>query len=449
MEGALRRRPGAAGFTLVEVLVAVVIMAIVGVAIAAISLTGVVRISGDNETRQQDAVAAQWVSTVFARDVQGAAGIVAPGCAVSSDPGGSLVDSIALLSSTTGDVIEYRVVGLGPYSLVRVDCAADRHRQIVGELAVKPQFRCGVGACTPPATPRRISISTGRTSSSEFRLDGSRRTLFADDDDPTTPPPSVPPTQLPPFLALGGSEPLLVNGHAVELVINGSAYVNLPENATSGDIVRLDGGPKFTVTGDLALQEGGTCRGCTADFYFPERIPDPLRFLPPPDTTDLPSRTDCEQHPTKDVRVCLPGKYANPFPPTGGPGPGSKDFQLEPGVYALQGGLKATGNGSITGEGVLLYNEAGKIEVRSGYRLDLGPSMHELYKGLLIFQPRENKSEIVINGNAELATLAGTIYAPGSDGVVLGGGTGSLTVGRVVGTNLQVSGNGTVRVNGS
>ena len=53
-----------------------------------------------------------------------------------------------------------------------------------------------------------------------------------------------------------------------------------------------------------------------------------------------------------------------------------------------------------------------------------------------------------INGNAALASLTGTIYAPGSTSVVLGGGGGTLQVGRVVGGNLTVSGNGTVIVNG-
>jgi len=47
-----------------------------------------------------------------------------------------------------------------------------------------------------------------------------------------------------------------------------------------------------------------------------------------------------------------------------------------------------------------------------------------------------------------LASLAGTIYAPASQGVVLGGGNGTLRIGRVIAENLEVSGNGTVIVSG-
>ena len=124
-----------------------------------------------------------------------------------------------------------------------------------------------------------------------------------------------------------------------------------------------------------------------------------------------------------------------------------KDYELRPGIYVLRDGMKVT-NGSITGSGVLIYNEIGNVKI-TGAALDVTPPTSGTYSGILFFQARSNTSQFEIVGNAALASLAGTIYAPMSSGVVLGGGGWSLYVGRVIGQNLETSGGGTVVVDGS
>jgi len=69
------RERSRSGFTLVEVLVGVVMLGLIGIAVASISITGVLQFSDDSQERQADAATAQFASVVFAGDVQGAAGL--------------------------------------------------------------------------------------------------------------------------------------------------------------------------------------------------------------------------------------------------------------------------------------------------------------------------------------------------------------------------------------
>jgi hypothetical protein len=144
--------------------------------------------------------------------------------------------------------------------------------------------------------------------------------------------------------------------------------------------------------------------------------------------------------------VCQPGIYPDEFPPSLGPA-NVKDFILQPGEYILQNGISLP-NGSLRGTGVHLYNQSGAIRINGG-QFQLTPPTSGIYAGILLFQARTNTSTITINGNADLAVLAGTMYAPASNGFELGSGTGSLTVGRIVGTSLSTSGSGAVTVGGS
>ena len=105
-------------------------------------------------------------------------------------------------------------------------------------------------------------------------------------------------------------------------------------------------------------------------------------------------------------------------------------------------------NGSVVGSDVMIYNEIGDVRI-NGADLDLSPQSSGAYTGIMFFQARSNAEEFSILGNAQLASLTGTIYAPSSVNVVLGGGGGEMRVGRVIGQNLQTSGGGTVIIDGS
>jgi hypothetical protein len=325
-------------------------------------------------------------------------------------------------------------------------------RTVVDELHEAPTVTCEmvdgtVGACTT-GEPRRVTLQVSRTAAFGFELDGSSRLVDANNAEP--------PLEVPTFVSLGGDTPLEVGGNS-HLRVIGNAYVNRPSSGLPA--VRLTGGPgnasdpgsyRLWVSGEFKLQEGATCSGCDQNRAnqqpgtFQTRLLDPLRFLPAPDTTGMPVRDNCPV--TSGVRVCEPGVYTDEFPPAKGGG-GVKDFRLRPGIYVLRGDVKVT-NGSLIGEGVLLYNEAGDVKI-TGADIDLSPPTTGPYSGILFFQARTNSAEFQIVGNAQLASLTGTIYAPASTNVKLGGGDGEMRVGRVIGQNMEVSGNGTVIVDGS
>ena len=105
-------------------------------------------------------------------------------------------------------------------------------------------------------------------------------------------------------------------------------------------------------------------------------------------------------------------------------------------------------NYSLSGSGVLIYNEVGDVKIKGG-KLDLHPSTTGFYAGVLLFQARTNKDAISISGNSSLSSLGGIIYAPVSTDVELAGGGGQLRVGAVVGQSLTISGTGDVYINGA
>jgi PKD repeat protein len=129
---------------------------------------------------------------------------------------------------------------------------------------------------------------------------------------------------------------------------------------------------------------------------------------------------------------------------------GNASLTLQPGVYVIAGGgLAVTGNGSLSGSGVFLYN-AGSNYPNSGGNfggVTLGgngtfnltpPAVGQPYAGILLFQSRDNPRALSLGGNGVLGTR-GTIYAPAA--MVSLGGNGNLQSTLVVNT-LTVSGNG-------
>jgi hypothetical protein len=131
------------------------------------------------------------------------------------------------------------------------------------------------------------------------------------------------------------------------------------------------------------------------------------------------------------------------------------------GTYVLHKGLDISGNGTVSGSGILLVNgcgsdvatsctaSGGPFTVAGQAAIDFTGPASGTYAGILYFQPAANTSAVSITGGASVQSLGGILYAPGSSGVTLGSGGGGLKLGAVIGTNLTVAGNGTVVVGGS
>lgn len=430
------------GFTLIEVLASVTILAAVLAVFTAVSLTALDAASNQNSDRELDASTAQFIGATFGRDVEGSSGITSTACGNA----GTLL--ITFTSSTSpGRTVSYWTrPGDDGTELVRTQCAngsVTSTEVVATEIGVPPTVTCDGTACDPAARPRprEVTLRTGRRDDFAFRLTGSRRTMDSE---------TAPPVLTARLFSLGGSTPLSIGGNG-KVVVNGDAYVN----SSAANAINLNGNnARLTVNGSLKVLQGGGCSGCNATKVtpfppgsFPSALPDPLAHLPAPSESGLPAGA-CS------AGRCKPGVYSSTLSLT-------SSTTFEPGIYVLRRGLSFSGgpNTVISGSGVLLFNgcgtgapasctnQQGSVSVSGQVRVDLTPPTSGTYAGILLFQSRSNSSTISISGGAQASSYQGVLYAPNGS-VTLGTGGGGMSFGAVIGQNLSVSGNGSVTING-
>lgn len=453
------------GFTLIEMLIAIAVLAVISVAAIGVSVGMVSRVSTDTKQRQAEATTAQWVASRFTRDVQGMSG-VAPECA----PGtGSRL--VTLEPSGPDPVIEYRVTSSDSgYGLERVTCGdAKASIRLAHDLSFRPSVSCDGGECVQNTSPRVVEITIRRSEDFEFTLNGVRRTS---DVRIATP--------LPALVSLGGDQPLSVTG-AARLNVTGDVFLNNPA-ATAASIT---GSGTMSVSGDLLVQQGSppgsalrvtgaarvsvsgngpapaditTTGSARVDINGHERstptsgIEDPLRLLPTPDTSTMPTITSCPLQ--GGYNMCKPGIYRGPatFPPdeNGNSGGGVRKFRLAPGVYVLRKGFAA--GASITVEsdgGVMFFIESGSVTINGAAKVHLEPQTSGAHGGIIFFQPATNTSRFSITASGDVKAIDGTIYAPGATAVDLASGAGTLSIQQVIGRNVSITGSGSVTIGGN
>lgn len=440
---------GSSGFTLVEVLVSLAILAVIGVGVSAISFSGVVAVKDSAAKHQDGSVAVQFASMVFARDVQGSTGVVS---ACGDAAGG--VRLITLAQSGERAPVEYRRSAKSPYDLMRVTCPsplakvpeAAIGKQVLVESAQQlPEVTCDGQKCLDGSNPREVVLSVPREHASTIELVGSRRT-----DTPEPPPTTTTTTTTTPgpvpggpsFLALGGSVPLEMGGSA-GVFVSGDAFFNA--GSAGGDAIRMSGNPKIEVAGDFALQKPGTCAGCEKRANkqpgsYPDAIEDPLGYLASPNPAGSPTRKECRT--VGRQAVCSPGVYEGLFPTASG---GVSDFLLEPGVYILQYGLTMS-HGTISGEGVMLYTVNGAMSISGDSRIKLTPPANGPYEGIAVFQERTGTGSLAIAGNAEISVPGGTIY--GATQHLAMSGSSRIEANRILTRSVAMSGNTMLVANG-
>lgn len=200
-----------------------------------------------------------------------------------------------------------------------------------------------------------------------------------------------------------GRNALWLQGNA-RLRIEGAVIVN----SSANDALFAQGNPsliahQISIVGNYRLQGNAFVNPTPSVGQQP--APDPLMSLPAPDPSGLPvfpGRTIGGN----DSSTLPPGIYTGQIRVEG-----NGQVRLQPGIYILRGGLLVSGNGRVQGDGVLLYNERGRIEVQGNGELKLSAPTSGIYEGISIFQPRTNTQPVWLSRNAKFE-VTGAVYAP-------------------------------------
>jgi len=206
------------------------------------------------------------------------------------------------------------------------------------------------------------------------------------------------------------------------LTVSGNAGIKIPGavvvDSSSSSALSASGNTQIqALVIDIhgGVQKSGNASFSPAPLTGATSLPDPFAGLPSPSTTGL----------TNDGSVNLSGNSSR----TINQGiysqitvSGNAKLTLNGGIYIIAGGgLTVTGNASISGTGVFVYNAGSKypnsggnyggITLSGNGTFSMTAPTSGTYAGVLIFQSHQNTRALSFSGNA-MAGMNGTIYAP-------------------------------------
>jgi Flp pilus assembly protein TadG len=243
------------------------------------------------------------------------------------------------------------------------------------------------------------------------------------------------------------------------LTYNGGMFINSPEPSGSGHCAINP--PSSTETwgirafGEYKIWSVGahTYNGQTkvspvpieTGFNSGQPISDPLEGLPEPQCTATGSVVG---------GVHQPGWYGGPGQPSLS---GNQNKTFAPGIYCISGDVNVAGNGSWSGDGVVLYFMNGALSFRGNGNLTLtAPNETNCngnngdltasctYKGMMMYSSRSNTNTLDFRGNGDIRVI-GLVYA--LNGRVEGKGGGAdpddwVVKGQIIAGSVAGDGNG-------
>lgn len=153
--------------------------------------------------------------------------------------------------------------------------------------------------------------------------------------------------------------------------------------------------------GDFSALKGED--GCGAKVYSQS-------FAPPPANLGI----ICAAPAIVSGNSLSPGYWSGAFPPAG-------ITTLQPGTYCVSGAFTLNGGQKLNGNGVTIVMNSGNLHWNGGSEVRLSAPTSGSYKGLLIYFPPDNSSDVDVNGNSN-AKITGTILAQNSDCFFAGSG---------------------------
>jgi hypothetical protein len=262
------------------------------------------------------------------------------------------------------------------------------------------------------------------------------------------------------LLDLTDDKSLMVTGNGQVTVNNCGAVV---VNSSDPRAIFLTGNAVVTATeADVGLGGGAVTQGHAVlnllepEFNQEKATPDPFALPLPP----MPSPHFAAVHVSSGAVTLSPGTYDGGITVDG-----TASVTLLPGVYYLNGGgFAVTGQGSVSGTGVLLVNaplgpgDTVSIDGQGSVSLTAPTGLTgalAAYNGFALFQDPASANTVQITGQGSL-TVTGTVYAPaalfkidGNGNVVVSAFSGGhLSLGGIVVANeAMVTGNGDLVIN--
>jgi hypothetical protein len=228
---------------------------------------------------------------------------------------------------------------------------------------------------------------------------------------------------------------LSLSGNAQLNLATGPVYVN----SSSSSAISLSGSAQVTA-GSISTV-GGTQKSANAKFSTSPvtgvgTFGDPLSNLAVPEAATYNLLVKGSVNVSSSAsRTINPGIYSQISVS------GSGKLTMNPGIYVIAGGgFSVTGNGSVSGDGVMIYNAGSNYLSPSGHtfgvvnlsgngNISLTAPTSGPYAGILIFQSSDNTNTVALSGNG-ITKPGGTIYAPAATLTMSGSGkfNGSLVV---------------------
>jgi Flp pilus assembly protein TadG len=243
----------------------------------------------------------------------------------------------------------------------------------------------------------------------------------------------------------GGGGTSTIKGN-VSVIVNSNSPGAM--NANGGSTVTA---PEFDVTGGWVTSGGATFDGTIKTGVPP--TPDPLRFVPEPNPDDLIKRSDKRLTYSQAETITLnPGLYE------GGISIGGQaNIILNPGIYYVRGGFTFSGQGTLTGSNIMIFNypmsTSDAVSLSGGGSgggsISLTPMDSGPYAGISIFQSRTSPDQptVGITGNGGHALeIKGTFYVPKGELKVTGNGDQDTIGSQYISDTLTLGGNGTFNV---
>ena len=146
----------------------------------------------------------------------------------------------------------------------------------------------------------------------------------------------------------------------------------------------------------------------------------------------------CSGNATKSGSTMHPGNWTGTFPPAG-------VTTLQPGTYCIDGDFTLNGGDTLSGNGVTIVMKTGGIKWNGNMTLDLEAPIGGDYKGLVIYAPPSNSSQMTLNGSANV-TLVGTMLAQNTPCDFLGSGQIQKVELQMICYTWQMSGSADVQI---